>query len=96
MALSGFDELNRVLKNKFENIPESTYLIIGTITGVNPLQIKNSNGIVEVQRISYAVAEREKTRGTQYDVSLKIGDSVLLLVNNQTETFLIEKMVRIK
>lgn len=96
MGLSGFDELNRVLKEKFENIPESTYMILGTVTGVSPLTIKNSNGVVEVQRISFAVKEREKTRGTDKDVSLKVGDSVLLLVRNQTETFLIEKMVRMK
>lgn len=94
--VNGFEELKEALNTKYGNIPESTYLVIGTVTGVNPLQVRDSNGVIDIKRISYAVAEREKTRGQKADTSLKTGDSVLLLVYNSVETFLIDKFVRIK
>lgn len=94
--VNGFDELTEVLNNRYGNITESTYLVLGTVTGVNPLQVRNANGVIEVKRISYAVAEREKTRGQKVDRSLKVGDSVLLLVYNSVETFLIDKFARTK
>ena len=93
--LDGYGLLNEVLNNRYSNIPESTYLKIGIVTSVKPLSIRDESGFIEVKRMTYGMFEREKTRGTKDDTSLKVGDNVLILVFNQEECFLIEKLVRI-